>query len=189
MPNVVIDDHAVAEQDGTLVDLYTSSVSSGISTLAPFHASHRTTDAVETIRLDSFLADIEQVTVLKTDTEGYDLPVLRTFPWGRLHPRGVVCEFEDRKTVRLGYDVRDLAEFLVGLGYIVFVSEWYPVVEYGQHHRWRSLRRYPVALEDPDAWGNLVAVDHEVADAVMRHAGWFRRVQARSYRAMRKMRR
>lgn len=164
--NVSIDGRAVAEVDGEVRTLFTSTVSSGISALAPFHSSHRGTDQTETVRLDTFLASVESVTVLKTDTEGYDLPVLRTFPWHRIHPRAVVCEFEDRKTAPLGYTYHDLARFLQELGYAVFVSEWWPVVEYGRRHRWRGVRPYPLQLEDPRAWGNLIAVETDLADAL-----------------------
>jgi len=167
---VTVDERAVGERDGETVDLYTSDVSTGITTLRPFHPSHRLTDRVTTVRLDTFLADVNEVTVLKTDTEGYDLAVLRTFPWNRLRPRAVICEFEDRKTVPLGYTYDDLANFLTGMGYVVLVSEWFPVVEYGQRHRWRSIRQYPVRLADPASWGNLIAVDRVDATRLERTA-------------------
>ena len=153
---VVIDPRAIGERDGEELPLFTSEVSTGISTLRAFHSSHRSTTTAITVRFDTALADVDEVTLLKTDLEGWDLIALRTFPWDRLRPRVVVCEFEDRKTVPLGYTFHDLARFLVAGGYLVLVSEWYPVVEYGQQHRWRSLRPYPVELADPDGWGNLI---------------------------------
>jgi FkbM family methyltransferase len=164
--NVIIDGRAIGEQDGEIRSLYTSDVSTGISALAPFHPSHRATSEVETVRLDTLLASEDLVTVLKTDLEGYDLPALQTFPWSRLHPRAVVCEFEDRKTVPLGYTYHDLGRYLLQQGYAVFVSEWFPVVEYGRRHRWRSLRPYPSELEDPGAWGNFIAVDEDLRAAI-----------------------
>jgi FkbM family methyltransferase len=164
--NVTIDGRAVGERDDEVLSLYTSDVSTGISSLAPFHPTHRATNEVRTVRLDTFLESVDRVTVLKTDTEGYDLIVLRTFPWQRLHPRAVVCEFEDRKTIPLGYAYHDLGAYLLERGYLVFVSEWWPVVEYGQKHRWRGFRRYPSELEDRDGWGNLIAVDKDLTEAV-----------------------
>jgi FkbM family methyltransferase len=161
-PTIAIDPRAIGERDGEQVTLYTSGVSSGISTLNPFHPSHRATSRVETVRLDTLLTDVSEVTLLKTDTEGWDLPVLRTFPWDRLHPLAVIAEFDDHKTVPLGYDWRDLAEFLVDRGFAVEVSEWYPVVEYGRPHRWRSVRPFPVELADAAAWGNLIATAPEL---------------------------
>lgn len=161
--NVTIDPRAIAERDGQVVDLYVSDVSTGISALAPFHPSHRIGTQVETVRLDTYLENVPAVDFLKTDTEGWDLPVLRTFPWQRLKPVAVVCEFEDRKTIPLGYDFDDLAGFMQDRGYAVFVSEWYPVSEYGQRHTWRSFGAYPVRLADADAWGNLVCVEAEMA--------------------------
>jgi FkbM family methyltransferase len=164
--NVSVDPRAVTSTDDEMMTLYTSDVSTGISSLAPFHTSHRATEQVKTVRLDTFLAGVDHVSFLKTDTEGWDLPVLKTFPWERMRPRAIICEFEDRKTKPLGYGYRDLADWLVALGYVVFVSEWYPVVEYGRRHRWRSLSRYPSPLADNQAWGNLIAVETEIADYV-----------------------
>ena len=158
LPNVTVDSRAVATRDGDLVTLYTSSISTGISTLMPFHPTHRPSTQVATVRLDTYLSQVEQVTVLKTDAEGYDMPILRTFPWHRLKPRAVISEFEDARSAGSGYTYRDMAEFLVDRGYSVFVSEWYPVVEYGRRHRWRSVREYPARLHDPRGWGNLIGV-------------------------------
>jgi FkbM family methyltransferase len=169
LSRVAVDDRAVAPRDGDTVDLYTSHVSTGISALAPFHKSHRPTALVTTVRLDTYLSRVHAVTVLKTDTEGYDLPVIRTFPWDRLHPRAVICEFEDRKTVLHGYTYRDLADYLVDRGYAVLLSEWYPVIEYGTRHRWRSIRPYPADLADPAAWGNLIGVEAELVPVVLRN--------------------
>lgn len=165
--NVTIDARAVSERDGEIRPLFTSGVSTGISALVPFHPSHRATSQVQTVRLDTLLASEALVSVLKTDLEGYDLPALRTFPWDRLHPRAVVCEFEDRKTIPLGYAYHDLGTYLLELGYGVFVSEWWPVVEYGRRHRWRALRRYPSELEDPAAWGNFIAVEEQLTEVVL----------------------
>lgn len=163
-PNVEVDERAITEHDGERVTLYTSPVSTGISALTPFHPSHQATSEIETVRLDTLLAGEERVTFVKTDTEGWDLPVLRTFPWTRLHPLAVMCEFEDRKTVPLGHDYHDLARYLEECGYVVFTSEWYPVVQYGKRHRWRSFRRYPVPLGDARGWGNLLAVAPPLLD-------------------------
>ena len=162
----------MGEVDGEVRDLFVSDVSAGISALAPFHPSHHVGASVETVRLDTYLATVDDVAVLKTDTEGWDLPVLRTFPWDRIRPAAVVCEFEDRKTVPLGYAWDDLARFMLDLGYAVLVSEWFPVVEYGQRHRWRSLRRYPTPLRDPKAWGNLICVEPRLEPLVVRQARW-----------------
>lgn len=156
--NVTVDGRAVAERDGDLLTLFTSPISTGISTLVPFHPTHYPTTQVETVRLDTYLGRVDEVTVLKIDAEGYDMPILRTFPWGRLNPRAVIAEFEDRRSASRGYTHQDIAAYLVARGYIVFVSEWYPVIEYGRRHQWRSVREYPTHLADPRGWGNLIGV-------------------------------
>lgn len=182
--NVVVDDRAVAMRDGELATLFTSPVSTGISSLIPFHPSHRPTAEVETVRLDTYLVAVDAVTVIKTDAEGYDLPILQTFPWHRMKPRAVVCEFEDRRSAQHGYTHRDMADFLVSNGYKVFVSEWYPIVEYGRRHRWRSIRPYPTQLADATGWGNLIAVASSHAGDLPQHfrrnVAWPRRLGSSS---------
>jgi FkbM family methyltransferase len=158
-PVLTIDPRAVAEVDGQTVSLFTSKVSSGISTLSAFHASHKVTATVETVRLDTFLQQhqVSEVDFLKIDIEGYDLFALRSFPWATHRPKIIVCEFEDKKTIPLGYDVISMAQFIKEKGYEVVVSEWEPIVEYGQQHTWK---RFTKALEtvNKESWGNLIAV-------------------------------
>lgn len=155
LPNVTVDERAVSNKDGEIVQLYASGVSSGISTLFPFHESHVPSATVETVTLATRID--EEIDFLKIDTEGFDLFVLQGLNWARHRPRVVVCEFEDGKTERLGYRYEDLASFLRDRGYLVLVSEWFPVVEYGARHRWRRFATYPAELSDPAAWGNLIA--------------------------------
>ncbi|MCV7030341.1 FkbM family methyltransferase [Mycobacterium sherrisii] len=168
-PNLTIDPRAISERDGDEVQLFTSDVSTGISTLSPFHSTHTPTTTVRTVRLDTYIREhgIEQVDFLKTDTEGFDLFVLRTFPWDTLHPKAVVCEFEDNKTTRLGYDVHDIARFLQQQGYSIVVSEWEPITQYGVRHTWRRFARYPTELGG-DTWGNLIAVDPSLLESIER---------------------
>ena len=180
-PDATIDPRAVSEVDGETVQLFTSAISAGISTLSPFHETHAATTTVRTVRLDTFIREhqIDQVDFLKTDIEGFDLIALRTFPWETHHPRAVVCEFEDRKTTPLGYSSRDTADFLADKGYAVLVSEWYPVVEYGGRHRWRRFERYPTQI-DSRSWGNFIAVDPELFGALEREGRFaVRRLHAR----------
>ena len=155
-----IDPRAISETDGQTVSLFTSNVSTGISTLSPFHASHEITASVETVRLDTFLQQhqIDQVDFLKIDIEGFDLFALRSFPWATHRPKAIVCEFEDRKTVQLGYDVVEMVRFIRDQGYEVVVSEWEPIVEYGQQHIWRRFTQFPDELPE-NAWGNLIGVE------------------------------
>lgn len=169
---VTIDPRAVSASDGEVLTLYTSEISSGISSLSSFHPSHRAGAQVESVRLDTLLAscNVTRVDFLKIDTEGHDLTVLLTFPWERMKPDVVVCEFEDRKTEPLGHTYREIGEFLIDKGYSVLMSEWFPVVEYGQEHTWRRVVRYPSDLLDSDGWGNFIAVRPDRAAHALRVA-------------------
>lgn len=168
--NVTVVPAAVADRPGS-APLYRSDVSSGISALSAFHPSHRVVGRVDVVRLADYFEQegIHHVDFLKVDTEGHDLFVLQGVPWSRVRPRVVLCEFEDRKTQPLGYGYTDLAEFLLARNYTVLVSEWHPIVEYGSEHQWRHLRRYPHRLEDPESWGNLLAVEPGMVRAAR---GW-----------------
>lgn len=191
-PELTVDPRAISETDGDEVTLFTSDVSTGISSLTPFHDSHVPSATVQTVRLDTYLRShqVDQVDFLKTDIEGYDLFALHTFPWDRHHPKAVVCEYEDQKTTPLGHDVHDTAKFLVKQGYTVLVSEWHPIDQYGGgNHRWRRFMRYPTDVP-ADSWGNLIAVNPELISELervgrravvqLRIREWVKRISHRS---------
>lgn len=163
--NLTLLTHAVSNKSSIDVPFYVSAESTGISSLSPFIESHKETGHVNVVTLRDALSThkISNVTFLKIDTEGHDLFVLEGFPWDVMTPEIIICEFEDFKTKRLGYDYKDLGQFLIQKGYSVYLSEWYPVVKYGGDHKWRGLVKYPAALEDANAWGNFIAVS--TADA------------------------
>lgn len=158
--NVRVDSRAVSNKNEKELVLFTSSVSSGISSLCSFHHTHKETLKVDTITLHFFCeaVEIQMIDYLKIDTEGYDLFVLYGVPWENIEPEVILCEFEDKKTTCLGYNFHNLADFLVDKDYQLLISEWYPIVEYGMRHRWRRFTTYPCELMDKDAWGNIIAV-------------------------------
>lgn len=158
--NVIVVPKAVGDQAGTAT-LFTSTESTGISSLTSFTEGHVASVQVEVVTSTQYIEDngVASVDVLKVDVEGYEKFVIDGFPWATHHPRAVLLEFEDRKTLPLGYSWRDLASRLTQLGYKVLVSEWHPITRYGVQHRWRRYAAYPTELEDDMAWGNLVAVD------------------------------
>src|SRR5207302_6528118 len=151
--------HAVSDREEDDVPFYSSSESSGISSLSAFRPSHREVARVKVVTLQRIASEQNIFTVdfLKIDTEGHDYFVLKGFPWEKMHAEIVVCEFEDSKTEPLGYTYRDLGGYLMERRYTVFLSEWYPVVRFGGNHHSRSFKRYPVILTDPRGWGNFVA--------------------------------
>jgi FkbM family methyltransferase len=156
---VSVDTRCVSNKSQKGVPFFTSEQSTGISGLSAFHASHNEVGKVDVTTLTEFFQEkrITAVDFLKIDTEGHDLFVLQGFPWERGVPAVIECEFEDTKTVPLGYTFHDLARFLVDKGYTVYVSEWHPIICYGIQHDWRQLTRYPCELADPKGWGNLLA--------------------------------
>lgn len=158
-PDVIIDPRAVSDHAEAARPFYASDVSTGISGLSSFHATHHEVGTVAVTTLGDALREhgVDHVTFLKIDVEGYDLPVLRGLDWEHIKPDVILCEFEDRKSQPLGYSYHDMSTFLVEKGYTVYVSEWYPIVEYGQKHNWRRFMRYPAELATEDAWGNLIA--------------------------------
>lgn len=157
--NVMLDTRCVSNKSQHDLSFYRSDESTGISGLSAFHESHVESQRVDTVTLTDFFEDkpIAAVDFLKIDTEGFDYFVLQGFPWSRLKPAVIECEFEDLKTVPLGYTFHDLASFLVGKGYAVYVSEWHPVLRYGIRHDWNRLVRYPCELANEKGWGNLLA--------------------------------
>lgn len=157
---VTVDARAVGEHAATQVPFFASTESTGNSSLLSFTPNHSPRGNVDVTSLTIALHEhgITHVDFLKIDSEGYDLMVLRGFPWAQMRPFAVLCEFEDRKTRQLGYTYHDMASFLFDQGYTVLVSEWHPILRYGTAHDWHALKRYPCVLNDPDAWGNIIAM-------------------------------
>ncbi|MDA9711253.1 FkbM family methyltransferase [Luminiphilus sp.] len=166
---VTLDERCVSNYADENVSFYSSEVSTGISGLSAFHDSHSESQSVAVTSLTSFFESSEMPSVdfLKIDTEGHDLFVLEGYPWHRNRPKVIECEFENTKTLPLGYDFDDLALYLLALGYTVFVSEWHPIIRYGIRHDWHRLTRYPCKLNDDKGWGNLLAFRDPIADSAV----------------------
>lgn len=157
--NVVVDPRAVSDQGGECRAFYRSPVSTGISSLLPFHPTHGEPTEVETIALGDYLAGtgIHAVDFLKIDTEGSDGAVLRGMDFERFKTRVVVCEFDDGKTMGVGSNTTALIDLLTEWGYAVLLSVWHPLADYGAGHQWARLTRRPSDLK-PGQWGNLIAM-------------------------------
>src|SRR5690606_12512035 len=112
---------------------------------------------------------LKHVDFLKIDVEGFDFNVLKGVPWDALKPDVIEAEFEDAKTVRLGYAYRDLCDYLVARGYTVYLSEWYPIERYGALHDWRRVVKYPAEIA-PEAWGNLLCFQNDPGLAAVQAA-------------------
>jgi len=165
MQNIIIDPRALSDHAQAKVTLFKSEVSTGISSLSPFHSSHSPAEEVNITTLEIFLKEKnlinQNIDFLKIDTEGHDLFVLKGFPWDSQSPRVIICEFEDAKTSLLGYNFKDISQFLDEKGYKQIISEWHPIKSYGSSHRWRCFLEYPCELTDKNSWGNIIAVKED----------------------------
>ena len=169
-PKFHLYDLAVSNIDDQELAFYASDESTGISSLLPFTSEHREVKRVRTRTLDRFARDqsIKSVDFIKVDTEGNDLNVLKGCALEKLAPKVVLCEFEDFKTMKIGYSYKDLGNYLLDYGYDVFMSEWYPIERYGIEHSWRCIKRYPCETESSNSWGNFLAINNEYTDAFIR---------------------
>lgn len=159
--NIKLSNDAVTNQSGLELSFYSSEVSSGISGLSNFHPSHKEVARVNTITLKDYINEniISKIDFLKIDTEGFDLFVLQGFDWEQhSHPEIIICEFEDKKSLPLGYSTNEMIEFLENKGYKTILSEWYPIVEYGMAHKWyRFLSNERKKMLNSSSWGNIIA--------------------------------
>ena len=171
--NVIIDARAVSENPVTGAPFFTSNESTGISGLSAFHDTHKKTGKVDVTTVADVIREnnLSHIDFLKIDVEGFDFSVLKGVPWERLSPDVVECEFEDAKTVPLGHNWRDIADFLVDKGYTVYVSEWHPIIRYGIPHDWRRVLKYARETQIPaDTWGNLLAFKIDPGNEAVRAA-------------------
>lgn len=156
---------AVSDEPAESIPLFSSPISTGVSTLAAFHESHESAVNVRVVTLAADLHErgVKRVEFLKVDVEGFDYLALKGFDWDAYAPRFVLYEFEDRKTVPLGYSLSDSARFVAGQGYHLVFSVWEPIVEYGTRHRWRGLFTVP-PQDVENCWGNVLCF-RDSADA------------------------
>ena len=159
-PLLTVRSEAVGETVQRNVQFYQSPESTEISSLLPFRESHKDSINVDVTSLSAAFEEqgIESCDVLKIDTEGWDLFVLRGFPWEKFHPKLIVVEFEDSKTASVGYSADELCHYLQQRGYEVFVYEWHPILRYGLAHEFRGVYRYSAGKIPKSSWGNLLAV-------------------------------
>ncbi len=157
--SVNLDTRALSDVPAKQVSFYKSNESDGVSGLQAFLPSHKSQYLVDVTTLADVIAEksITAIDFLKIDTEGFDLLVLKGMNWEKIQPRLILCEFEDSKTLPLGYSYHDMAHYIVEQGYKVIVSEWKPIKRYGEKHAWRGFYTYPHQLKVDRAWGNLIA--------------------------------
>lgn len=175
-PRVQLSSAAVSDTPTESASLFTSSVSTGISALAAFHESHEPTAVVDVVTLaeDLRARGIDRVDFLKVDIEGFDFFALKGFDW-TYAPRYVLYEFEDHKTVPLGYSLADSSAYAARHGYHLVYSVWEPIVEYGMRHVWRGLFTDPPS-DAAHCWGNVLCFrDEEDAALCMQRFGPGRR--------------
>lgn len=155
---------AVSDKPAQAASFFASPVSTGISSLSAFHKSHTKSATVEVVTLAADLRarGVSRVDFLKIDIEGFDFYALKGFDW-TLQPRYVLYEFEDHKTIPLGYSLADSTRFVDVQGYHLVYSVWEPIVQYGTSHRWRGLYTTPPA-DVAQCWGNVLCF-REQADA------------------------
>lgn len=159
-PKVHVEAKALGDQEVAEMAFFSSDVSSGISSLVNFHTTHEEVAKVPVTTLKAYCRaqNIRQVSFLKSDTEGYDLPVLRGYDWSQSHPRVIVCEYDNHKAKSLGYDLVEQAVLLTNNGYNILISEWHPLEDYGKGHKWRRFVTDPVLANGEKSWGNIIAV-------------------------------
>ncbi len=159
-PKVHVEAKALGDQEVAEMAFFSSDVSSGISSLVNFHTTHELVAKVPVTTLKTYCQahNIRQVSFLKSDTEGYDLPVLRGYDWSKSHPRVIVCEYDNHKAKSLGYDLVEQAALLTNNGYNILISEWHPLEDYGKGHKWRRFVTDPVLANGEKSWGNIIAV-------------------------------
>lgn len=147
---------AISNDRTGMATLYDSEESWGVSTLNPWLDSHTPAHVVAMMTLsDLNLPPV--VDILKVDAEGHDLSVLESLDWEKHDVGLVIAEFDDRK---LGEGEKEswapIVAFLEQRGFLIIISEWYPIEVYGRKHRWRQLHVGTTPL--PGAWGNIIGV-------------------------------
>lgn len=165
--NLTIYDFGLGEKDEDELVFYKSTKSSGISSVVNFDESHEASHKIKLKNLSTVINSLDGlgergIDFIKIDCEGFDFNVIKGFNWEHhKHPGILLCEFEDKKTLHLGYTFKNVADYMMDKGYQVLISEWFPISEYGGQHQFNKVKRYPCELDTEDAWGNIIAIKDE----------------------------
>lgn len=130
--------------------------SSGMAVAGPFDA--------EAVHLDHVLRSLglDHVSLLKINSGGAGLPVLKTFDFDRIHPEVVMCEYlGDNSRERFGYTLHDIARFMITKNYYPFMTEWESVNHLSGDTplRFRQLTNYHPDQE-PET-GSFIFIRHD----------------------------
>lgn len=167
--NLKVDNRAVSNISDEKLTFYNSEESEGISSLHSFR-DHHPSHEVRTVTLDRVLKEenISEVDILKIDTEGHDLFVLKGLTFDKIKPKVILTEFDDFKTEKLGYKYQDIGDMLLEQEYAVYLFEWFPIKKYGEEHEFKGFHRYPTEMDDKNGWGNFIAVSGIYKDKMER---------------------
>lgn len=171
--NILINKAALSKKQSANAAFFTSTESSGVSTLNPFLTSHKNSSFVNVDTLSNYCtqASLEKIDFLKIDTEGNDLAVLQGLDFETLRPEVIMCEFDDQKSRISGYKLVELFTLLEQRGYFLVLSEWHPVARYGGKHRWKALHRSFENVGE-GSWGNIIAFREPIgAESFIRWKG------------------
>ena len=86
--------------------------------------SHKSTHTVKVSTLNDVIKEfsIDPIKFIKIDAEGYDLPVLKGLDLIKHNSvEIIICEYEDKKTVKLGYTVLDMVSYLQSAGFNILI--------------------------------------------------------------------
>jgi FkbM family methyltransferase len=73
-------------------------------------------------------ANVQRITLMKIDVEGYELPILEGLDWqGSLRPRNVIIEFTDYSARAMGNGRKSVLEFFEARGYEGFTVDGKPL--------------------------------------------------------------
>jgi len=158
--NYYINNLAVDEISGLKKSFY-EGPTRGTSSLVKFTQSHNLLYEIDTIRLDDYFNNhgIKNLTYLKVDTEGNDLPILKSINFDNVKPLVILSEYENKKTKFLNYKWEDQINFLRSKRYYNITFEFYPIIQYGSTHHFKGtiLDEHEQKLSVPDGWGNIIS--------------------------------
>jgi len=160
---------AVSDVSGREIPFYIEEHHPGRGSIKQVGVSHNSKILVETTRLDDALAEmnVDQVTVLKTDTEGADFPCLKGFDFERYSPEIVMVEFLDSRSEKhFGYTYHDMVAYMQDYGYQAFLSEMGPLTKSGRANQignssYQFLRVTSYPIDHEPALGNIIFVPRE----------------------------
>lgn len=134
-----------------------------IESLTCFTDSYKFSHKVDAITFKDycFKKKIKKIDFLEINSKGRDKFVLDGLYRYKFLPLIILCEFENKKTIKFNYTTSDLIKLFFDKNCRIIDFEWFPIIQYRNANKWKSFRLNNFQKIDKNSLGSIIAIQDE----------------------------